>query len=68
MVEEMLQLIEDAGGSMPAEEWVTAVRNAGGQPSLLQRLKRQGLVYTTRAEGERSIIHLGQRPAPEPTE
>jgi hypothetical protein len=64
MLEEMLGLIQNAGGSMPLEEWVTAVRNAGGRPDLLQRLKRQGLVYTTRTEGQHSVIHLGAKPAP----
>jgi hypothetical protein len=63
MVEEMLLLIENAGGSMPLEQWVTAVRNAGGRPDWLQNLKRQGLVYTTRAPGEHSVLHLGKKPA-----
>ena len=68
MVDEMLALIENAGGSMPLEEWITAVRAAGLRPDLVQRLKRQGLVHTTRVEGERSVIRLGGKPAPEPTE
>jgi len=66
MLDEMLALIESKGGSMPLETWVTEVRAAGGRPDLLQRLKRQGLVYTTRIEGERSVIHLGAKPVPPP--
>jgi len=68
MLEEMLLLIENAGGAMPLDEWVTRVRNAGGRPDLLQRMKRQGLVYTTRQEGEHSVIHLGQKPSLTPAE
>jgi hypothetical protein len=68
MLEEMLALIENAGGFMPLEDWVTQVRAAGGRPDLLQRLKRQGLVHTTRVEGEHSVIRLGTKPAPAPTE
>jgi hypothetical protein len=68
MLDDMLALIENAGGSMTLEDWVTQVRAAGGRPDLLQRLKRQGLVHTTRAEGEHSVIVLGAKPAPAPTE
>jgi len=66
MVDEMLALIQGKGGSMPLENWVTEVRAAGGRPDLLQRLKRQGLVYTTRIESEHSVIHLGAKPVPPP--
>lgn len=68
MVDEMLLLIQNAGGFMPLEDWVTQVRAAGGRPDLLQRLKRTGLVHTTRVEGEHSVIHIGAKPAPAPTE
>lgn len=61
---EMVQLIVDAGGSMSFEEWTSAVRAGGGNPSIIQRLKATGQVYTTRAEGERSVIHAGAKPAP----
>jgi len=68
MVEEMLALIQNAGGFMPLESWIEQVRAAGLRPDLLQRLKRQGLVHTTRVDGEHSVIRLGAKPAPEPTE
>jgi len=62
--DEMVQLIADAGGSMPFDEWTAAVRAGGGNPSLVQRLKANGQVHTTRAEGEKSIIRIGMKPEP----
>lgn len=68
MVDEMLALIQNSGGFMPLEDWTNQVRAAGGRPDLLQRLKRQGLVHTTRVDGEHSVIRLGAKPVPAPTE
>lgn len=67
MLDEMLALIQNNGGFMPLKTWVEQVRAAGGRPDLLQRLKRQGLVYTTRVDGENSVIHLGAKPTPNPS-
>lgn len=60
----MVQLISDNGGSMPFDEWTSAVRAAGGNPSIVQRMKANGQVYTTREAGEKTVIHVGQKPAP----
>jgi hypothetical protein len=68
MVDEMLALIQNNGGLMPLETWIEQVRAAGLRPDLLQRMKRQGLVHTTRVDGEHSVIRLGAKPAPAPTE
>lgn len=62
--QDMVQLIVEAGGSMSFEAWSAAVRAGGGNPSLIQRLKATGQVHTTREEGQRSVIHVGAKPAP----
>lgn len=66
--EEMVQVIADAGGSMPFETWVDAVRAAGGRPDLIQRLKSAGRVHTTREAGQPSVIRVGAKPSPSPVE
>lgn len=66
--DQMVQLIEDAGGSMPFEAWVEAVRAGGGRPDLVQRLKSAGRVHTTREAGQPSVIRVGAKPAPSPVE
>jgi len=62
--QEYVQIVIDAGGSMPLADWNTAVKAAGGNPAYIQRLKSQGYVHTTRAEGESSVIVAGQKPVP----
>lgn len=62
--EAYVQIIVDAGGSMPLADWNDAVRLAGGNPAYIQRLKSQGLLHTTRAEGESSVIVAGAKPTP----
>jgi len=62
--EDYVSIIEAAGGSMPLADWNQAVREAGGNPAYIQRLKAQGLLHTTRAEGENSRIVAGAKPTP----
>lgn len=55
-------------GSMPFDEWKTAVLAAGGNPQLWTRAKRQGLLHTTLDEAGNLFIQRGARPQPEPSE
>jgi hypothetical protein len=62
--EQYVQIIVDAGGSMPLEVWNAAVKAAGGNPAYIQRLKSQNYLHTTRAAGESSMVVAGAKPVP----
>ena len=62
--QDYVQIIVEAGGSMPLEVWNEAVKAQGGNPAYIQRLKSQGYVHTTRAAGESSMIVAGEKPVP----
>lgn len=62
--EDYVQIVVDAGGSMPLADWNVAVRAAGGNPAYIQRLKSQGLIHTTREDGQASNVVAGAKPVP----